>query len=307
MISLLLLRKIAQLFIILGMGWLLVRSGKVRAEDSRYLSIVALYLINPCVIITSYQIDFTGDMVRGMLLSLGAAILIHAVMFLLTAVLKRPLRLNTVEQASAIYSNCVNLLIPVVASILGKEWLLFTSMYMMVQISMLWSHCRMLLSGERTISFRNIFGNLNVISMLIGLVLFLLRIRLPSLLEGAMESAGSMLGPISMVIIGMLMGGVDLRQLVRMPGIWKVVFLRLIGYPLVVLCVLKYSGIAGLVPNGADILLISLLAACAPSGTMVTQLAQVYGGDSEYASAINVISTLLCIVTMPIIVALYQM
>ena len=307
LISLLLLRKIAQLFIILGMGWLLVRSGKVRAEDSRYLSIVALYLINPCVIITSYQLDFTGDMVRAMLLSLGAAILIHALMFLLTAVLKRPLRLNPVEQASAIYSNCVNLLIPVVASILGKEWLLFTSMYMMVQISMLWSHCRMLLSGERTISFRNIFGNLNVISMFIGLTLFLLKIRLPSLLEGAMESAGSMLGPISMVIIGMLMGGVDLKKLVRIPGVWKVVFLRLIGYPLVILLVLKYSGIAGLVPNGADILLISLLAACAPSGTMVTQLAQVYGGDGEYASAINVISTLLCIVTMPLIVAIYQL
>ena len=307
LISLLLRRKIAQLFIILGMGWLLVRSGKVRAEDSRYLSIVALYLINPCVIITSYQLDFTGDMVRAMLLSLGAAILIHALMFLLTAVLKRPLRLNPVEQASAIYSNCVNLLIPVVASILGKEWLLFTSMYMMVQISMLWSHCRMLLSGERTISFRNIFGNLNVISMFIGLTLFLLKIRLPSLLEGAMESAGSMLGPISMVIIGMLMGGVDLKKLVRIPGVWKVVFLRLIGYPLVILLVLKYSGIAGLVPNGADILLISLLAACAPSGTMVTQLAQVYGGDGEYASAINVISTLLCIVTMPLIVAIYQL
>ena len=307
LISLLLLRKIAQLFIILGMGWLLVRSGKVRAEDSCYLSIVALYLINPCVIITSYQLDFTGDMVRAMLLSLGAAILIHALMFLLTAVLKRPLRLNPVEQASAIYSNCVNLLIPVVASILGKEWLLFTSMYMMVQISMLWSHCRMLLSGERTISFRNIFGNLNVISMFIGLTLFLLKIRLPSLLEGAMESAGSMLGPISMVIIGMLMGGVDLKKLVRIPGVWKVVFLRLIGYPLVILLVLKYSGIAGLVPNGADILLISLLAACAPSGTMVTQLAQVYGGDGEYASAINVISTLLCIVTMPLIVAIYQL
>ena len=307
LISLLLLRKIAQLFIILGMGWLLVRSGKVRAEDSRYLSIVALYLINPCVIITSYQLDFTGDMVRAMLLSLGAAILIHVLMFLLTAVLKRPLHLNPVEQASAIYSNCVNLLIPVVASILGKEWLLFTSMYMMVQISMLWSHCRMLLSGERTISFRNIFGNLNVISMFIGLTLFLLKIRLPSLLEGAMESAGSMLGPISMVIIGMLMGGVDLKKLVRIPGVWKVVFLRLIGYPLVILLVLKYSGIAGLVPNGADILLISLLAACAPSGTMVTQLAQVYGGDGEYASAINVISTLLCIVTMPLIVAIYQL
>ena len=254
-----------------------------------------------------WELDFSGDMVRSMLLSFGAAVLIHLLMLVLTALLRRPLHLSPVEQASVIYSNCVNLLIPVVSAILGKEWLLFTSMYMMVQIALLWSHCRMLLSGERTISLRNIFGNLNVISMLIGLALFLLHIRLPGLLSGAMESVGSMLGPISMVIIGMVLAGVDLRAVVRLPGIWKVIALRLVGYPLAVLCLLKFSGIASLVPGGADILLISLLAACAPSGTMVTQLAQVYGGDSEYAGAVNVLSTLGCIVTMPLLVALYQL
>ena len=302
MISLLLFRQIAQLFVAMAMGWLLVKLGKARSEDSRHLSVVALYLINPCVIITSYQLDFSGDMVRSMLLSFGAAVLIHLLMLVLTALLRRPLHLSPVEQASVIYSNCVNLLIPVVSAILGKEWLLFTSMYMMVQIALLWSHCRMLLSGERTISLRNIFGNLNVISMLIGLALFLLHIRLPGLLSGAMESVGSMLGPISMVIIGMVLAAV-----VRLPGIGKVIALRLVGYPLAVLCLLKFSGIASLVPGGADILLISLLAACAPSGTMVTQLAQVYGGDSEYAGAVNVLSTLGCIVTMPLLVALYQL
>lgn len=307
MISLLLFRQIAQLFVAMAMGWLLVKLGKARSEDSRHLSVVALYLINPCVIITSYQLDFSGDMVRSMLLSFGAAVLIHLLMLVLTALLRRPLHLSPVEQSSVIYSNCVNLLIPVVSAILGKEWLLFTSMYMMVQIALLWSHCRMLLSGERTISLRNIFGNLNVISMLIGLALFLLHIRLPGLLAGAMESVGSMLGPISMVIIGMVLAGVDLRAVVRLPGIWKVIALRLVGYPLAVLCLLKFSGIASLVPGGADILLISLLAACAPSGTMVTQLAQVYGGDSEYAGAVNVLSTLGCIVTMPLLVALYQL
>lgn len=72
-----------------------------------------------------------------------------------------------------------------------------------------------------------------------------------------------------MVIIGMVLAGVDLRAVVRLPGIWKVIALRLVGYPLAVLCLLKFSGIASLVPGGADILLISLLAACAPSGTMV--------------------------------------
>ena len=239
MISLLLFRQIAQLFVAMAMGWLLVKLGKARSEDSRHLSVVALYLINPCVIITSYQLDFSGDMVRSMLLSFGAAVLIHLLMLVLTALLRRPLHLSPVEQASVIYSNCVNLLIPVVSAILGKEWLLFTSMYMMVQIALLWSHCRMLLSGERTISLRNIFGNLNVISMLIGLALFLLHIRLPGLLSGAMESVGSMLGPISMVIIGMVLAGVDLRAVVRLPGIWKVIARRLVGYPLAVLCLLK--------------------------------------------------------------------
>ena len=307
MISLLLLRQIAQLFLALLAGWLLVRLGKAVPEDSKKLSVVALYIVNPCVIISSYQIDFTADMVRSMLLSLGAAVGIHALMLLLTALLRRALHLSPVEQACVIYSNCVNLLIPVVGAILGKEYLLFTSMYMMVQISLLWTHCRMLLSGERTVSLRNIFGNLNILSMLIGLVLFITHLRLPSLVSGAMDSVSVMLGPISMIIIGMVMAGVDLKRTVRLPGIWKVMALRLIGYPLVVLVLLKYSGLASLVPNGEGILLISLLAACAPSGTMVTQLAQIYGGDSEYAGAVNVLSTLACIVTMPLLVALYQL
>lgn len=306
MISLLLLRQIAQLFIALLMGWLLVRLGRAKPEDSKVLSIVSLYLINPCVIITAYQIECSPEMLRAMLLSFLVAIGIHVVFVLLTALLRKPLHLSRVEQASVIYSNCVNLLIPVVGVILGKQMVLFVSMYMIVQVSMLWSHCRMLLSGEKRISFRNIFGNLNVISMLVGLGLLLFGIPVPPLLLGAMESVSGTLGPISMIIIGMLMAGVDLGKLVRLPGVWKVVFLRLLGFPLVILCLLKFTGIAALVENGEGILLISLLAACAPSGTMVTQLAQVYGGDEEYASAINVISTLLCIVTMPLIIALYQ-
>jgi predicted permease len=53
-------------------------------------------------------------------------------------------------------------------------------------------------------------------------------------------------------------------------------------------------------------LLISLLAACTPTGTMVTAIAQVHGGDAESASAINMTSTALCILTIPCIVWLYQ-
>ena len=70
---------------------------------------------------------------------------------------------------------------------------------------------------------------------------------------------------------------------------------------------LGYSGLASLVPDGESILLISLLAASAPAASNVTQIAQVYGHEGDYASAINVVTTLLCIFTMPLMVALYQL
>ena len=70
---------------------------------------------------------------------------------------------------------------------------------------------------------------------------------------------------------------------------------------------LKLSGLAHLVPDGQTILLVSLLATCTPSASTITQMAQIYGTDADYASAINVVTTLLCIFTMPLMVALYQL
>ena len=103
------------------------------------------------------------------------------------------------------------------------------------------------------------------------------------------------------------MGEQNLLAVLRIRSIWKVAFLRLIALPLVVLCIFKYSGLAALVPDGQSILMISLLAASAPAAANVTQIAQVYGHEGDYAGAINVITTLLCIGTMPLMVLLYQM
>ena len=101
--------------------------------------------------------------------------------------------------------------------------------------------------------------------------------------------------------------GFEVALRTAVPDGGKVAFLRLIALPLVVLCIFKYSGLAALVPDGQSILMISLLAASAPAAANVTQIAQVYGHEGDYAGAINVITTLLCIGTMPLMVLLYQM
>lgn len=303
----LLFQQIAQLFLCIILGWLLIRLRLLRPEDSRVLSVVCLYLVTPCVIVSAFQIDRTPDLLHSLALSLGTAIGIHVFLFAAVALLRRPLRLTPVEQASVIYPNSGNLIIPLVTAILGRDWVIYASMFQLVQQFPIWTHCRILLSGERSLSLKKILLNVNILSVFAGVLLFSLNITIPSVIEGTMESIGAMIGPISMFVAGMLMGDQDLRSVLRIPSLWKVVFLRLIAMPLVILCILKYSGLASLAPDGASILLVSLLAACAPSASNVTQIAQVYGHEGDYASAINVISTLLCIVTMPLMVLLYQL
>ena len=307
MISFLLLQQIAKLFLILLLGFLLVRFRLLKSEDSRVLSVVTLYLVVPCTIVNSFQIEFTRDRVQGMLLSFGTAILIHAIYITLTHCLRRPLCLTPVEQASAIYSNTGNLVIPLVLAILGSEWVIYSSMFVIVQQPLFWSHCRILVSGEREVSWKKVLLNVNILSVLVGAALFFLQIPIPSIVKEAMSSVSSMIGPICMIVAGMLMGNVDFKAVLCRPGVWKVAALRLLAYPLLILSILKFTSLSALAPNGETILLISLLAAGTPTAFTVTQLAQIYDKDGEYAGAINVVTTLLCLVTIPALAALYQL
>ncbi len=77
--------------------------------------------------------------------------------------------------------------------------------------------------------------------------------------------------------------------------------------PGIALLLLKVSGLVNGSPDGKKILLIVFLAVITPSASTVTQMCQVYGNDSKYASAVNVMTTLLAIVTMPLMVVLFQM
>ena len=104
----------------------------------------------------------------------------------------------------------------------------------------------------------------------------------------------------------MLIGGMDMKKVLSFRGIWKMSALRLIVVPLVLALLLKYSGLAHMAANGTTILLVSLLAAATPSAATVMQMSQIFDRDAEYASAIYVVTTLLCIVTMPVVIWAYQ-
>lgn len=165
----------------------------------------------------------------------------------------------------------------------------------------------MTLCGEKKIEFKKIATNVNMISIFIGILFFICRIQLPAVLQDSIDTVGSMVGPAAMIVTGMLIGNMDLKKLASYKRLWLMVVIRLIAYPVLNIVLLKYSGLAAMVPAGDTILMITLLATITPSASTITQMAQVYGKDADYASAINVATTLLCIVTMPLMVMIYQL
>lgn len=60
-----LLQQIVQLFLMIFMGFLIVKAGLLKDEDSKVLSKIVLYLIIPCVILNAFQVDYTPETVRG--------------------------------------------------------------------------------------------------------------------------------------------------------------------------------------------------------------------------------------------------
>ena len=299
-----LIYEIFKLFIILFLGFLLVKVKLLKKEDSRVLSLLVLYLITPCVVISTFAVEFSRERVYGMLLALFASTLINTVFILLTMLLRKPLQLNRVEQGSAIYAG--NLVVPLIISVLGKEAFLYGSMFVVVQQFFFWSHLRSLMSGESSISLRKILLNINIISAFVGALLFFFRIPLPGALAETMDTISSMVGPICMLVAGMLMSDIKPRELLAHKGLYKTTVLRLIVYPLVAMVILKLSGLGGLIPGGEEIILVVQLAVTTATAISVTQMAEVYGGEGPYASAINVVTTLCSIITLPAIMALFE-
>ncbi len=307
MIGIILMKKILSLFLVMFMGTVLVKCGILKTKESKSISVVSLYLIMPCVILSSFQVDYTPEVRDGLLLALAAAVVIHVALICLLAVFKKALRMDEVEQTSVIYSNAGALIIPLVTAILGKEWIIYSSAFLSVQTVLLWSHAKAVLCGEKKPDLVKVITNVNMIAIFAGIILFFTRLRLPGPVQDAADSVGAMAGPSAMLVTGMLIGDMDMKKVLSYRRLLLIVPLRLIVTPLLVLVFLKYSGIAGLADNGERILLVTLLATMTPSASTITQMAQVYGRDADYASAINVTTTLLCIVTMPVMIMLYQM
>ncbi|WP_296879225.1 AEC family transporter [Thomasclavelia sp.] len=304
-LSILLLQQILQLFIMIFFGFLLVKSHTLTTDDSKIISMIVLFVASPCAILTSFAIEFTPDKLIGLGLSFLGALIVHLIYIPLTQFLGKIFGLAPIEKATVIYSNSGNLIIPLVGAILGNEWVLYTSGYMVIQTILLWTHAKSLVCNERNYDLKKIILNINVIAIILGICMFLFQIKPPALILSTFSTVGGMLGPLAMIVIGMLIGEMNFKNIFSEKRTYLIALMRLIIYPIIIIAVFKLSGLTMLTNDAGQIFLITILAASAPAAATITQFAQLYNKHPGYASVMNIMTVIFSAVTMPLMVIIY--
>lgn len=304
-----LFEKIGSLSVLIIMGFISVRFKILKYEDSKALSLFALYFLTPCAMLDAFQYEFSPDKLAGMGISLLGSLMAVLVFALLTRLLVKPLKLSVVDYTSLEYPNAGNFMLPLISSAMGGDWVIYCSSCFMVMNVLMFSHGKAVISGVKGFRPEMLFKNVVLLSTLAGFAMFLLNFQIPGVLGGAISSTGDMMGPVYMFTVGMIIGNADLKKVFFNRRAWLICCGRLIVYPLAALAFIWLSGALRLHPQAAEIMLIVVLTAGAPTAVMVTQFAQMYRSEkeAEFASVVNILSTLLCLLTMPCLAYLYQL
>lgn len=300
------LGKLLSLDALVCLGWLLVRFQVLEPKDSRVLSVLSLYLLMPCVILNSFQVTIIPQVRQRLAIALAVVVVTHTLLLLLNRWLHRPMGLDRVDQASVLYPNVANLTIPLAGTIWGPESAIYTSPFIAVQILLLWSHGKALLSGQRQLHLRAMLCNADMLAIGAGLVLLANGWSLPRPAQDMVDTLAGLFSPISMLSAGILMGHMNLKRVFFCWRTWRSSLLRLVGVPVVALAVCKIFSLCPWAQAGQDALLVVYMIWAMPPAISVIQFSQVYGQDTHHASGVNLLSTLLCILTLPLMVTLYQ-
>lgn len=308
-IAWLIFEKLIQFFLMMLMGVAVVRAGILDNRDLKAVSALCIYIVMPCAVIKSFQVAYTQETINGLRLSFAAAIGIDIVFGIFIYIYNKFFRMNKVEIASVLYPNVGILVIPLVSYVLGEQWVIYSTGYLSIQTILLFTHAQALVSGEINFDFKTVLRNVNIIAVIIGFIMFVTRITLPDVLYETISQVSGLLGPISMISVGMIIGGMNPKKIFGTVRIYRIVMIRLVIMPLIYLGIIYFGRLYMICENAEMIFYISLLAAMMPTAATITQFAQIFASqqDAESAGAVNIISSILCLVTIPVLTWLYWM
>lgn len=254
----------------------------------------------PCMIFESFNQTLTPQIILQTAKVFAASMSVAAVSLIVGrfAFRRWPAGKSSILRYATLVNNSGFLGLPLVQSVFGDTGLLFASIYVIPNRIMMWTAGMSLFTeADRRTKYRNILLNPCIITVYLGMIRRIADIPLPGFLDTGISKIGGITSPLSMMIIGTMLVGVDWKELFE-PVIFYFSLIRLILLPLAALCMARLMGFDELTTG------VSIVMSGMPAGSTTALLAAKYGADEEFSSRLVVSTTVLSLVTAPALMLL---
>ena len=218
--------------------------------------------------------------------------------FLIVRLMRLPKEQHVMYRMMTMFTNLGFMGIPVIASVYGQDAVIYAAFYMLVNNVLLYTYAIYLIcqstGSEVKFDFRKLI-NPGTAACLAAILIFAFQIRTPATLNTLINYMGQTAVPLSMMMIGCSVAQADLKSVFTDRKIYEFSFLRLLVLPILVVLVMK------LFPLDPTLFGVFVIMFSMPVGTFVNILAGEYGGDTVTSSRGIVMTTLLSLVTLPIV------
>ncbi len=297
------LTQVLILLILILVGVILSKAGVITKEGASVMTDVVLLIVTPCVIIKSFIRELNPETLRGLAISVIIAVLAHIGFILMSLLLRdKDKGRQRVLQFGTIFSNCGFMAIPLQQALLGDEGVFYGSSFVAVFNLFIWSYGITLMSGDKKrLSPKKLLLNPGVIGLAVGLIIFLTQIPVPDIGYQAVSHFAALNTPVPMLIIGYHLYNSNILRCLKDVKAIIGILLRLLVFPFIALGVMYLCGVRG-------VMLVSNTICCsAPIAAITTMFSAKFGADTELSVATVSLSTILSLITMPVVITVAQL
>ena len=301
-------QQVAILFVLMGFGAVMRKAKFFRGNAIDGIVNVLILVVTPCLIVDVFQRPFDPSKLKGLGCAFALAVLIHVILIVLSRYVvrhrdedvRRPLRL------AAVFSNAGFMGIPLEQAILGDAGVFYGVVYIVVFNLFMWSWGYGTMQNPSAPGTRHqvpctkMWVNPGTVGLALGAPLFFLSVKLPAVIGVPVHHMANLNTPLAMIVIGYALAGAEFGKMLRTGAVYVATVVRLVACPLLAIAAL-YPFRAALDRN---MMLAMVIAASAPVAAMVSMFAAKFGRDVDVSVAVVSGTTLLSILTMPVVIAL---
>ncbi|WP_160687519.1 AEC family transporter [Clostridium sp. C2-6-12] len=290
--------QISIMYVLMVIGFIVYRKKLIDDEGAKQLSNLLVWIINPLIMLTRYQMNFSMDK----LIDLGISFIVSLFAMLIGFFVGKTIfkKEQKIDKFAVGFANAGFIGIPLVTNIVGLDQVFFLSAYLVCFNILSYTYGIYLVSSnKKLITIRSILFNPGIIAVGIGIIIFISPIKLPKFIYDAFNLVGQTNTPIAMILLGTYIAKAKVITLFNNKYAYFVCFIKLIVIPMIVLIIFKF-----LPTDLGEIKKVVLIAVSTPVGLTVPMFSQMYGGDYEYGAKLVGLSTLLSLITIPIILYL---